>query len=124
MQPTMGSIKENHEPTNQAYKDGAPIQDLLGTDDESKTASGKRRRDRFSGGGTLWSRVKDGQSFVDDEHRVSPWMFASDPHGTQMANLICALDPACELYVAKATDGNNYGTSPERVVRVRSPCFH
>lgn len=124
MQPAMGSIKEKHQSTSQAYTNGAPVQDPLGTDDESKKASGKRHRDRFSGGGTLWSRIKDGQSFVDDEHRVSPWMFASDPHGTQMANLICALDPACELYVAKATDGNKYGTSSERVVRVRSPCLH
>ena len=27
-------------------------------------------------------------------------MFASDPH-TQMVNIICAIDPWCEIYVAK-----------------------
>ncbi|KAI0096962.1 hypothetical protein GGR51DRAFT_542140 [Nemania sp. FL0031] len=72
---------------------------------------------RTKGPGTLWSRIKEGKSFVDDDHHVSPWLFASDPHGTQMANLICAIDPACELYVAKVTDGNNFGISPERVIR-------
>jgi len=75
-------------------------------------------RDRTKGHGTLWSRIKEGKSFVDDDYRVSPWLFASDPHGTQMANLICSLDPACELYVAKVTDGNNFGISPERVISV------
>ena len=67
---------------------------------------------------TLWSRVKEGRSFVDDDFRISPWLFASDPHGTQIANLICALDPTCQLFVAKATEGNKYGTSAERVVSV------
>ena len=66
---------------------------------------------------TLWSRIEDGRSFVDDDFRVSPWLFASDPHGTQMANLICAIDPLCQLYVAKVTDGR-YGITPQRVARV------
>ena len=66
---------------------------------------------------TLWSRIKGGRSFVDDNSRVSPWLFASDPHGTQMANLICAIDPCCELYVAKVAESRS-GITPERVARV------
>ncbi|KAI0849800.1 hypothetical protein F5Y00DRAFT_234886 [Daldinia vernicosa] len=65
---------------------------------------------------TLWSRVKGGKSFVDEGSRVGPWLFASDPHGTQMANIICAIDPLCELYVAKVTEGR-YGVTPSRVAR-------
>lgn len=67
---------------------------------------------------TLWSQIKEGRSFVDDAFQVSPWLFASDPHGTQLANLICAIDPLCELYVAKVADGK-YGITPQRVSRVR-----
>ena len=66
---------------------------------------------------TLWSRIKGGRSFVDDNSRVSPWLFASDPHGTQMANVICAIDPWCELYVAKVAE-SRLGITPERVARV------
>lgn len=66
---------------------------------------------------TLWSRIKKGRSFVDDESRVSSWLFASDPHGTQMANLICAIDPCCDLYVAKVAEGRS-GIIPARVERV------
>ncbi|PTB49646.1 hypothetical protein M431DRAFT_524534 [Trichoderma harzianum CBS 226.95] len=65
---------------------------------------------------TLWSRIKGGKSFVEDNSRVSPWLFASNPHGTQMANLICAIDPWCDLYVAKVTDGQA-GIMPARVTR-------
>lgn len=86
------------------------------TGDQDRRA--RKRRIPMKGHGTLWSRIKEGKSFVDDDHRVSPWLFASDAHGTQMANLICSIDPACELYVAKITDGNNFGISPERVIRV------
>ncbi|KAE8356849.1 hypothetical protein BDV28DRAFT_144762 [Aspergillus coremiiformis] len=74
-----------------------------------KTGNTKKSR-------SLWSRIREGRSFVEDDVRHSPWMFASDPHGTQMANLICAIDPACELYVARVTEGQ-HGISPERVVK-------
>ncbi|UKZ78892.1 hypothetical protein TrVFT333_006638 [Trichoderma virens FT-333] len=68
---------------------------------------------------TLGDRIRGGRSFADDDFQLSPWMFASDPHGTQMANLICAIDPTCELYVAKVTDGR-FGITPEWVSRVSS----
>lgn len=76
---------------------------------------------------TLWSRIKAGRSFVDDGLRFSPWLLASEPHGTQMANIICAIDPWCELYVAQVTDGRS-GITPSRVARVCAKyslfCFH
>nr|CDP29054.1 Putative serine protease [Podospora anserina S mat+] len=79
-------------------------------DDENPEDGEKQAR-------TLWSRVQSGRSFVDDEGQVSPWMFASDPHGTQMANLICAIDPLCKLYITKVTDSNKYGITPQRVAK-------
>lgn len=66
---------------------------------------------------SLWSRIKEGRSFVYDGPKVSPWLFASDSHGTQMANLICAMDPFCELYVARVAEGK-YGISPDRAAKV------
>ncbi|KAI0593784.1 hypothetical protein F4775DRAFT_596851 [Biscogniauxia sp. FL1348] len=85
-------------------------------DDDNDWGRDPNRRDRTKGHQTLWSRIEQGRSFVDDDFQLSPWLFASDPHGTQMANLICAIDPACRLYVAKVTDGR-YGITPHRVAR-------
>ncbi|KAK3938154.1 hypothetical protein QBC46DRAFT_441511 [Diplogelasinospora grovesii] len=85
-------------------------------DDDWEDLGNPNRRDGSKGYRTLWSRIEQGRSFVDDDFQVSPWLFASDPHGTQMANLICAIDPACRLYVAKVTDGR-YGITPHRVAR-------
>ncbi|KAH8588899.1 hypothetical protein B0O99DRAFT_693055 [Bisporella sp. PMI_857] len=65
---------------------------------------------------SLLSRVKDGCSFVDDHSKLGSWLFASDPHGTQMANLICAIDPLCDLYVAKVTEDKS-GITNDRVAR-------
>ena len=65
----------------------------------------------------LWPRIKEGQSFVDNASRLGSWLFASDPHGTQMANLICAIDPYCELYVAKIVEGRQ-GILPDSVAEV------
>ncbi|KAH8686310.1 peptidase S8/S53 domain-containing protein, partial [Ilyonectria robusta] len=63
----------------------------------------------------LWPRIEDGHSFVDDASRLGSWLFASDPHGTQMANLICAIDPHCELYVAKVVEGRQ-GILPDNAI--------
>ncbi|ETR98413.1 hypothetical protein M419DRAFT_38429 [Trichoderma reesei RUT C-30] len=75
---------------------------------QSHDTSGRRR---------LSSRIKKGRSFVDEGSKLYPWHLASDPHGTQMANLICAMDPFCELYVARVAEGK-YGITPDRVARV------
>ncbi|CAH0024479.1 unnamed protein product, partial [Clonostachys rhizophaga] len=52
----------------------------------------------------LWYRIRGGKSFVESSSRFNPWQFPSDAHGTQMANLICALDPYCDLYVARVAE--------------------
>ncbi|KAL7928975.1 hypothetical protein V8C35DRAFT_325486 [Trichoderma chlorosporum] len=80
----------------------------------------KGKHERFSGrpsDGTLWSRIKEGRSFVDDGNRVSQWFLASDPHGTQMARIIGSIDPCCDLYVARVSSGRS-GISPSRVAKV------
>lgn len=84
--------------------------------DDSDTPDNQRNDSKSSQ--TLWARIKQGRSFVDDDFQVSPWLFASDPHGTQMANLIGAIDPVCELYVAKVTEGRSFGINPLRVSKV------
>ncbi|KAL6696676.1 hypothetical protein J3F84DRAFT_407452 [Trichoderma pleuroticola] len=58
----------------------------------------------------LSRQVVEGESFVntgDDEEQV--WWHASEPHGTQMARLICSVDPCCELYVAKVAETRSSG---------------
>lgn len=71
---------------------------------------------------TLWNRIKEERSFVDGSSRLSPWSFASNPHGTQMANLICAIDPFCELYVARVAE-DAMGITSKRVAQVYSSPF-
>lgn len=65
----------------------------------------------------LSSRIKAGRSFVDSNSKFCPWQFPSDPHGTQMANLVCALDPLCEIYVARVAE-DSFGIKAENVARV------
>lgn len=67
----------------------------------------------------LAHRVKGGKSFVntgDDEEQV--WWHASEPHGTQMARLICSIDPCCELYVIKVAETRSSGISANVVAEV------
>ncbi|PON30771.1 hypothetical protein TGAM01_v200191 [Trichoderma gamsii] len=65
---------------------------------------------------SLSSRIKGGRSFVDDGSKLSSWLFASDPHGTQMANLICSMDPFCDLYVARVAE-RTHGITSARAAR-------
>ncbi len=52
----------------------------------------------------IWSRIVKGRSFVENSRTFNSWHLPCDPHGTQMANLICAVDPTCELYVARVAE--------------------
>jgi hypothetical protein len=79
--------------------------------------TGLRDDQRHEDPRSLWSRIREGHSFVDDGFKICPWLFASDSHGTQMANLICAMDPFCDLYVARVAEGK-YGITLERAARV------
>lgn len=65
----------------------------------------------------LWPRIAEGESFIDNSTRLPPWQFASDPHGTQIANIVSAIDPQCEIYVGKVTEGR-HGILPDKVAEV------
>ncbi|KAI0169132.1 peptidase S8/S53 domain-containing protein, partial [Hypoxylon sp. FL1284] len=88
--------------SNDATRDGTTASN--GTKDQSEESR------------SVWSRIEDGRSFVDDNSRLSPWLFASDPHGTQMANLICAIDPFSVIYVARVAE-DSFGIKSERVAK-------
>ncbi|KAK4099055.1 hypothetical protein N658DRAFT_509100 [Parathielavia hyrcaniae] len=60
----------------------------------------------------LAMHIEDGESFVttgDNEEQV--WWHASEPHGTQMARLICSIDPSCRLLIAKVAETRSSGIS-------------
>ncbi|ODA83001.1 hypothetical protein RJ55_01510 [Drechmeria coniospora] len=63
----------------------------------------------------ILSRIQKGRSFVNEDLHMGSWHFASDAHGTQMANLIGAVDPGCQFFVAQVTEIRN-GVEPSRVV--------
>ncbi|KAM0227912.1 hypothetical protein ACHAPO_011119 [Fusarium lateritium] len=63
---------------------------------------------------SLFSRIKDGCSFVEGRSSHSPWHLACHPHGTQMANIICAIDPLCDIYVARVAE-DAFGITAKRV---------
>lgn len=68
----------------------------------------------------LARHVVDGTSLVDtgdDEEQV--WWHASEPHGTQMARLICSMDSRCELYAIKVAETRSSGISANVVAEVR-----
>lgn len=66
---------------------------------------------------SLRSRIETGRSFVESRSKFCPWQFPSDPHGTQMANLICAIDPSCKIYVARvAEDASGYSNKAVKKV--------
>jgi hypothetical protein len=52
---------------------------------------------------TLFGKIDNGISFVKtlSGDRILPWWMVADPHGTQMASLIQAINPFCRLYIAR-----------------------
>ncbi|KAJ0130183.1 Oxidoreductase BOA1 [Fusarium oxysporum f. sp. albedinis] len=56
-------------------------------------------------------RKVTGRSFVTnslpERELESPWWISSDPHGSQMANIIAQLDPTCELVICKVAEKRN-----------------
>lgn len=66
----------------------------------------------------LSSHIKEGESFVSSRGIEQPWWNATAAHGTQMASLICAIDPGCELYIAKVGETTTSGVTAERVTEV------
>jgi hypothetical protein len=64
--------------------------------------------------------VQEGISFVREAGaggKESLWWLPTDSHGTHQATLIYAIDPFCELYVAKVADKISDVTAP-RVAKV------
>jgi hypothetical protein len=51
--------------------------------------------------------VTVGCSFVYKDSNTLPWHYSEDAHGTQMAHLIRALDPRCDLIVARVGGRRN-----------------
>ncbi|RYP07033.1 hypothetical protein DL764_002792 [Monosporascus ibericus] len=53
--------------------------------------------------------IERGVSYVkadtDSTDRILPWWMVSDPHGTQMASLVSAVNPWCRLYIARVGKG-------------------
>lgn len=76
--------------------------------------------------GTDASQLRNiiGRSFIEDsgiedEKSASHWHTVTDPHGTQMANLIRKMDPFSFLYTAKV-DHDGVQISPATKVSLRS----
>jgi hypothetical protein len=67
---------------------------------------------------SIGAQIRDGQSFVLKGAEVQPWWHAIGPHGTQMTSLICAIDPCCEIFIARVGDSDNSGVTPRRLARV------
>ncbi|KAI1817758.1 hypothetical protein GGS20DRAFT_531640 [Poronia punctata] len=59
-----------------------------------------------------------GRSFVlkNDGKSETVWWLATDPHGSQMANIISQLDPNCELSFYQVAEDMNYIT-PDTVIK-------
>lgn len=54
--------------------------------------------------GTSFVQFKDS---ITEIPRESPWWISSEPHGTQMATIICKLDSQCKLFIAKVGTGRD-----------------
>ncbi|KAI1749860.1 hypothetical protein F4782DRAFT_532942 [Xylaria castorea] len=110
------SRKEQFRPTKVAIIDNG-IMNIdprkYALESPSQQSSETNDPNHYQGG---FHRVVKGQSFVDENYTMSSWSFSSDPHGTQMMNLICAIDPCCEVYVAKVVEGR-HGIVSDRLAR-------
>lgn len=62
--------------------------------------------------------IMDGTSLVARENDEQAWWHATDPHGTQMANLICSINPCCELFVVKIAESSQSGVTSAKVAEV------
>ena len=81
-------------------------------------AGGDAQANKDSGERVMTDQIIRRVSFVEEDGRESPWYFPLDPHGTQMANLICAIDPRCELYVVRIAERRS-SITPEIVAKVK-----
>ncbi|KAK5997909.1 hypothetical protein PT974_00275 [Cladobotryum mycophilum] len=68
-------------------------------------------------GSDIAQRIVDGVSFVSSGNQEYLWWHASEPHGTQMATIICAMNPCCDLYVAKVAETKTSGLTAVNVAK-------
>lgn len=83
---------------------------------------GKPKTKEPSGSSTwgkyLKHRVVDGISLVSRDTEDEVFWHASEPHGTQMAKLICSIYPLCALYVIKVAETRSSGITANNVADV------
>ncbi|KUI69791.1 Subtilisin DY [Cytospora mali] len=60
-------------------------------------------------------RIVDGTSLVSKDNKEEVYWHASDPHGSQMAQLICSINPCCDLYVVKVVERRDEGISANNI---------
>ncbi|KKO96663.1 hypothetical protein THAR02_11234 [Trichoderma harzianum] len=65
----------------------------------------------------LAQRIVEGISLVSRDNEEQPWWHATEPHGTQMATLICSINPFCDLYVVKVAESNASGITGHNVAK-------
>ncbi|KAL5085258.1 hypothetical protein Trisim1_010700 [Trichoderma cf. simile WF8] len=66
---------------------------------------------------TLQRRIIEGISLVSRDEEEQNWWHATEPHGTQMAALICTLNPFVDLYVVKVAESNGSGITGHNVAK-------
>lgn len=113
-------MKSNASKTNNSREAIAVLDKMTGdVGPEGKPSGQEPSKNRRSSDedNSLWSRIRNGRSFVEGNSKFCPWQFPSDPHGTQMANLICAIDPSCEIYVARVME-DAFGITNKAVAKV------
>ncbi|KAL6698003.1 hypothetical protein J3F84DRAFT_406347 [Trichoderma pleuroticola] len=66
---------------------------------------------------TLKHRIVEGISLVSRDEEEQNWWHATEPHGTQMAALICTLNPFVDLYVVKVAESNGSGITGHNVAK-------
>jgi hypothetical protein len=70
-------------------------------------------------------RIFNARSFVYNRDGVElPWYLASDPHGTQMTRLICAINPCCEVCVVRVGETSKSAMSSSRIASVSFPLLY
>ncbi|OPB38162.1 hypothetical protein A0O28_0012660 [Trichoderma guizhouense] len=77
----------------------------------------KERRKGKPAGSVLAQRIVEGISLVSRDNEEQPWWHATEPHGTQMATLICSINPFCDLYVVKVAESNASGITGHNVAK-------
>lgn len=92
--------------------------------EEKKVVEEREENEGSASGSVLAQRIVEGISLVSRDNEEQPWWHATEPHGTQMATLICSINPFCELYVVKVAESNASGITGHNVAKVRATSFH